>query len=163
MRSPLHSPVVLGKRKCYNFRMDRVLKPRAGMCFIIASFLAAVILSAGCAWFEIDDGASAADIPAPANGMIDISSPDEDGNVLITGSAGAVAAGSAVMAANETVVDTQASSSFSPLLVPTETSSDLPPICNTPGYACTIAGDDGPSSSPLSLPSTIRSQSGRSI
>jgi len=83
------------------------------------------------------------ELPAPVTGRIEISDPDADGNVTITGSAGAVPGGSMVMAVNESVAGTVAMSILDLLVKPAYAETVFPTICSSTGYACAVADSDG--------------------
>lgn len=92
-------------------------------------------------------GASSAppvDLPAPIAGRIDVSTPDTNGNVTVTGSASAVDAGSMVLVVNETVTGTQAFK-FLKFIESTAYAGDTtyPSVCSETGKACAVAGSDG--------------------
>ena len=80
------------------------------------------------------------DLPAPITGRIDVSSPDADGNVTITGSAGAVEGASLFMAVNESV---SASLQLLDALVPSAYAGSFPAVCYEAGHACAVAESDG--------------------
>ncbi len=109
--------------------------------FILA-FIIGALYTAGC-------GASASsappvDLPAPITGRVDVSAPDANGNVTITGVEGAVPAGTTVVAINDSVA-TSATLKFLDRLVANAYAQELglPVICSDLGYACTVAGTDG--------------------
>lgn len=100
------------------------------LAFIIA------IISAGCGSVS----APPVDLPAPITGRVDVSSPDGDGNVTITGSEGAVEGGNIVMVVNESVATAW---KLLDKLIPPAYAQTLPSICSEVGHACTVAADDG--------------------
>ena len=100
---------------------------------VLALLLLAV---AGCG----SASAPPVDLPAPITGRIDVSSPDADGNVTITGSEGAVDGGSLVMAVNESV---SASLQILDALVPSAYAGSFPAVCYEAGHACAVAESDG--------------------
>lgn len=105
-----------------------------------------VALMAGLVIVRCGSSASAppVNLPAPITGRITVSSPDADGNVSITGDAGAVDGGATVMAVNETVagvvswkvIEFLVSKAFA-------TSDQLPSACSETGHACAVASTDG--------------------
>lgn len=108
--------------------------------------VAALLLLASCGGGSSGGGAASAppvDLPAPITGRIDISEPDADGNVTVTGSAGAVTGGAMVIAVNETVSGEQALKFLDYLIPSAYAQTTFPSICSQAGRACALAGDDG--------------------
>ena len=98
----------------------------------------------GCSGTVSSISAPPVDMPAPITGRVDVSSPDASGMVTVKGTAGAVPAGSLVMAVNEGV------SSAKMLRIMNFFVSDayaqdasFPAICNETGHACALADVDG--------------------
>lgn len=103
-----------------------------------------LLITAGCGGSTESNVAPPVELDAPISGRIDISTPDEAGNVTITGSAGAVPGGSLVMGVNETVAGTVSFLRFLDAIIPSayaQTSS--PDVCSEAGHACALADDDG--------------------
>ncbi len=98
----------------------------------------------GCGGTGAGVSAPPVDLPAPVTGRVDVSAPDADGNVHITGAAGAVPGGSMIMAVNESVAGAVAWKILD-RLIPSAYAQEvnLPSVCGLPGHACTVAADDG--------------------
>lgn len=107
--------------------------------------LIALNVIAASSMFGCGGSASAppVDLPAPITGRVDVSSPDEDGNVTVTGTEGAVEGGVTVMAVNETVSGQAAIRLLDALIRPVYAQGAFPAICSTLGHACTVANADG--------------------
>jgi len=84
------------------------------------------------------------DLPAPITGRVVVSSPDANGYVKVTGTAGAVPGGSLVMAVNESVTAIRISGILN-LFVKDSYAQEtqLPAICNEAGHACAFADENG--------------------
>jgi hypothetical protein len=109
----------------------KTIKIYIGVFAILISFFAA-----GCGSVS----APPVDLPAPITGRVDVSSPDADGNVTITGSEGAVEGGYIVMVVNESVATAW---KLLDKLIPSAYAQTLPTICSAIGHACTVAAADG--------------------
>ncbi len=83
------------------------------------------------------------DLPAPITGRITISNPDADGNVTITGTAGAVTADAMVMAVNEEVAGTVAIKFLGMIIKSAYAQTVYPSVCDEAGHACTVADSEG--------------------
>jgi len=101
--------------------------------------IAAIVLLAGCG---SSVSAPPVDLPAPITGRIDVSAPDEDGNVVVTGSEGAVEGGSLVMVVNESE-SAALELRLWDLIVPSAYAAEYPDICSEEGHSCTYADEDG--------------------
>ena len=104
--------------------------------------LAAMMVAALLAGCSSSVSAPPIDLPAPITGRIDVSAPDANGNVTVTGTEGAVAGSELVMVVNETTA-ASASLFILDLIVPSAYASSYPAICSTVGYACEYAEADG--------------------
>lgn len=105
-----------------------------------------IIIMMGSIAFGFACGSASAppvDLPAPITGRIDVSAPDADGNVTITGTDGAVEGGSTVMAVNETVAGTQALKIIDLIVSSAWASDGFPSVCSGTGHACALADSNG--------------------
>ena len=103
--------------------------------------LAAIVIAtllAGCGSVS----APPIDLPAPITGRVDVSAPDANGNVTVTGTEGAVEGSELVMVVNETTA-ASASLSILDLIIPSAYAASFPNICSTTGHACAYAEADG--------------------
>ncbi len=82
------------------------------------------------------------DLPAPITGRVDVSSPDDSGNVTVTGTEGAVTGGALVMVVNEGEAES-ASIKLMDYLIPSAYAVEYPETCSVVGHACVYAEDDG--------------------
>ncbi|MBN1282980.1 MAG: hypothetical protein JXA24_04320 [Proteobacteria bacterium] len=98
--------------------------------------LAIALLWAGCGSVS----APPIDLPAPITGRIDVSTPDADGNVAVSGSEGAVTGGALVMVVNESET---AGLDLLRYIVRSAFAADLPEICGETGHACEYSEEDG--------------------
>ncbi|HPQ80421.1 MAG TPA: hypothetical protein PLZ86_01720 [bacterium] len=100
---------------------------------------AAAFVFAGCG----SASAPPVDLPAPITGYIDVSEPDGEGNVTITGGEGSVEGDSIVLVVNES----QSASLLTPILdafVTKAWAEDyFPEICSREGHACTMSNSNG--------------------
>mgnify|MGYP001266332129 CR=1 FL=1 len=106
-------------------------------------FLWALILTfflAGCGGSA---SAPPVDLPAPVAGFIDVSSPDAEGNVTVTGSEGSVPGGAIVMIVNESASASLITPFMGFFVSEAHASDDLPAICSEPGHSCTVADSEG--------------------
>ncbi len=84
------------------------------------------------------------ELPAPITGRVDVSAPDENGDVTVTGTEGAVTGDNVVMVVNEDVAGVVAMRILSALIPSAYAQNgDLPAICSEAGHACTWAAADG--------------------
>lgn len=83
------------------------------------------------------------DLPAPITGYIDVSAPDGNGDVTISGGEGSVEGDSIVLVVNES----ESASIFRPVidaLVRSALAEDgFPEICSRAGHACTMSDSNG--------------------
>ena len=83
------------------------------------------------------------DLPAPITGYIDVSAPDGNGDVTISGGEGSVTGDSIVLVVNES----ESASIFRPVidaLVRSALAEDgFPEICSMVGHACTMSNSNG--------------------
>lgn len=105
---------------------------------IAGAFIIMMLLSVGCG----SATAPPVDLPAPITGRIDVSSPDGDGNVTVTGDEEAVTGGQIVMVVNENEAGA-VSWMILNLIVPSAYAQTFPSICDDAGHACTESADDG--------------------
>jgi len=105
---------------------------------LLGILITMLIAAVGCG----SASAPPVDLPAPITGRIDVSSPDENGEVTVTGTEGAVTGGTIVMVENESESGS-ASLMIYDLLVPSAHAQDLPAICEEPYHACTYSEQDG--------------------
>lgn len=82
------------------------------------------------------------DLPAPITGRVDVSSPDDSGNVTVTGTEGAVTGGALVMVVNEGEAES-AGIKLMDYLIPSAYAVEYPETCSVVGHACAYAEDDG--------------------
>lgn len=113
----------------------------------VGAFIIMMLLWAGCG----GSSAPPVDLPAPITGRIDVSSPDANGDVTITGDADAVTGGTIVMVVNEDAA--AAAWMILDMLVPNAYAQTFPSICDTTGHACTESADDG--SFQLTIPAAV--------
>ncbi len=107
---------------------------------ITFSLMMLALLAAGCGGVS----APPVDLPAPITGRVDVSEPNADGNVTITGAEGAVEGGSLVLAVNETVAGEQSVLHLLDGLIPSaHADSDWPATCFETGHACAEADATG--------------------
>ncbi|MFH1829559.1 MAG: hypothetical protein ABH871_02115 [Pseudomonadota bacterium] len=104
----------------------------------IGAILIMAFVWAGCG----STSAPPVDLPAPITGRVDVSAPDADGNVTITGSEGAVTGDNIVMVVNENVAGA-VTQQIMDMLISNAYAGDLPSICSEPGHACTMSASDG--------------------
>ncbi|HPM42044.1 MAG TPA: hypothetical protein PLY45_06380, partial [bacterium] len=106
-------------------------------------FLWALILTFFLAGCGSQASAPPVDLPAPVAGFIEVSSPDADGNVTVTGSEGAVPGGAIVMIVNESASASLIAPMIGAFVSEAYAADDLPAICSEPGHSCTVADSDG--------------------
>ena len=105
---------------------------------IVGSLL--LIACAGCG----AAGAPPVDLPAPITGRVDVSAPDDAGNIAITGTEGAVDGSVLVMAVDETGSGVISLRLLDLLISPAYAAGEsFPPICDTAWHACSYAAADG--------------------
>jgi hypothetical protein len=105
---------------------------------LLGTLITMMILAVGCG----SASAPPVDLPAPITGRIDVSSPDENGDVTVTGTEGAVTGGTIVMVENGSESGS-ASMMIYDWLVPSAHAQDFPAICDQAGYACSYSEQDG--------------------
>lgn len=105
---------------------------------LLGTLITMMILAVGCG----SASAPPVDLPAPITGRIDVSSPDENGDVTVTGTEGAVTGGTIVMVVNESESGS-ASMMIYNLLVPSAHAQTFPVICDEAGHACIYSEQDG--------------------
>jgi len=110
---------------------------------LIGALIATVLLSTLASCSGSSASAPPVDLPAPITGRVTISNPDADGNVTITGTAGAVDAGAMVMAVNEEVAGTVAIKLLNMMIRSAYAQTSFPSVCDETGHACAVADDEG--------------------
>lgn len=113
--------------------------------YICIWLLIPVILFSSCGGISGATSAPPVDLPAPITGRIEISEPDGNGNVTITGSAGAVTANSLVLAVNENTAGVVAmiAMHIADLFISPAYAQLYPSVCSETGKACAYADSDG--------------------
>jgi hypothetical protein len=105
---------------------------------LLGTLITMMILAVGCG----SASAPPVDLPAPITGRIDVSSPDANGDVTVTGTEGAVTGGAIVLVVNEDEAGS-ASMMIYDMLVPSAYAQTFPAICEEVWRACTEAAEDG--------------------
>jgi hypothetical protein len=105
---------------------------------LLGVLITVMIFAVGCG----SASAPPVDLPAPITGRIDVSAPDENGDVTVTGTEGAVTGGTIVMVENESESGS-ASLKIYDWLIPSAYAQDFPAICEGVAYSCTYSEEDG--------------------